>query len=342
MYWVLAPIYKKGAPMQFGAPATGKNPYEPSFDKKFNKADAALAFEKNSSLNALGLFTGIRGNGIVILDCDKNLTVLKRKWGDSIKGAPVVTSTRANAAKFIFRVPEELWGEVNGFGHSAEHCEGYEVLWGQQGLIFGAYPGSSDGKWPEGTYGFEGDPDDVPAAPDWLIAEMKAAKKPDSFIQNRQALDLSDRSEDEVAEIISDCLSVIPTRGRNARDHWIKIGMAIHSVLPNDLGLTLWSSWSSKDPEYSEHWKKGNPCEQTWKSFKPGRIGLGSLIWQADHADPKRTRFQERSRQILEAAEAVLAVQRTREVSLTFEEVIERGMRIYQGDDAGSEHVLEW
>jgi hypothetical protein len=58
---------------------------------------------------------------------------------------------------------------------------------------------------------------------------------------------------------------------------------------------------------------------------------LGSLIWKADRADPKRTRFDEKTRSILETAEA--AIQRTREVTLTFDEVIRRGMAIYEGDD---------
>ena len=31
--------------------------------------------------------------------------------------------------------------------------------------------------------------------------------------------------------------------------------MAIHSVLPNDLGLTLWSAWSAKDVEFAEEWE---------------------------------------------------------------------------------------
>lgn len=120
MDWVLAPIYRKGARMKSGREATGKNPYEPSFEKPFNKHDAKLAIEKNATLGAVGLFTGVRGNGIVILDCDKNLGVLQRKWGATLEGAPVVTSTRANAAKYIFRVPEALWGHVSGFGHSCD------------------------------------------------------------------------------------------------------------------------------------------------------------------------------------------------------------------------------
>lgn len=331
MDWVLAPIYKKGAPMKSGKSATGKNPFEPSFEKPFNKHDATLAIEKNPTLTAVGLFTGIRGNGYVILDVDKNLGVLKRKFGDTLKGAPVIESTRANAAKYIFQVPEELRGEVSGFSHSDEHADGYEVLWGAQGLVFGAYPGSNDGKWPAGVYGFEGDPDVVPVAPDWLLAEMKAAKKTTGFLKNKTALDLSDRTEDEVAEIINDCLSVIENRGSGQREHWVNIGMSIHSVLPNDRGLELWSDWSRKDGEFVHEWEKGNPCEITWNSFKPGSVGLGSLIWKADRSDPKRTRFDEKTRKILETAEA--AIQRTREVTLSFDEVIRRGMAIYEGDD---------
>ena len=143
----------------------------------------------------------------------------------------------------------------------------------------------------------------VPEAPEWLLAEMKAAKAPETFIKNRTALDLSDRTEDEVAVIITECLDVIENRGSGQRDHWVRVGMAIHSVLPNDLGLTLWSAWSAKDVEFSDEWERGNPCEATWNSFKPGRIGLGSLIYMADRVDPKRSRFTNNSKQILEAAE---------------------------------------
>ena len=330
--WVLAPIYRKGAKMRSGKEATGKNPLEIAFDKDLGPADVALQLEKNENLGAVGLFTGMRGRGIVILDVDKNLAALKRKWGDSLNGAPVITSTKKNAAKFIFRVPEELWNQVDGFGHGEDHKDGYEVLWGSQGLIYGAYAGSSCGKYPVGDYSFEGDPEAVPEAPEWLLAEMKAAKAPETFIKNRTALDLSDRTEDEVAVIITECLDVIENRGSGQRDHWVRVGMAIHSVLPNDLGLTLWSAWSAKDVEFSDEWERGNPCEQVWGSFKPGRIGLGSLIYMADRVDPKRSRFTNNSKQILEAAEAT-KVQQFREVTLSFDEIVRRGMAIYEQDD---------
>ena len=206
------------------------------------------------------------------------------------------------------------------------------MLWGRQGLIRGEYPGSKDGKWPAGEYSFEGDPQDVPVAPEWLLAEMKAAKTPETWIKNRTALDLSDRTEDEVAVIITECLDVVEHRGAGSRDHWVKVGMAIHSVLPGDLGLELWSKWSAKDVEFADEWERGNPCEQPWNSFKPGRIGLGSLIYLADRVDPKRTRCSVASKQILEAAEAA-RIQQYREVTLSFDEIIRRGMAIYEGDD---------
>jgi len=333
MDWVLAPIYRKGAKMVSGKDATGKNPLEIAFDKSLNRDDVALQLEKNSNLGAVGLFTGIRGKGIVILDVDRNLASLKRKWGSDLDGAPVITSTKKNAAKYIFRVPEHLWGEVSGFGHSEDHCDGYEVLFGAQGVIYGAYPGSQDSKWPAGEYSFEGDPDNVPEAPPWLLAEMRLAKAPNSFIKNRTALDLTDRTEDEIAVIINDCLDVIQPRGAGQRDHWIRIGMAIHSVLSNDLGLELWSKWSAKDLDFAHEWEGNqNPCKQPWNSFKAGgRIGLGSLIYQADLIDPKRTRFGDASKKILECAEAV--VQRFKEIGVSYDEIIRRGMAAYELED---------
>ena len=184
---------------------------------------------------------------------DRNLSRLLKKWGKTLEGAPVVTSTKANAAKYLFRVPEALWGEVKGFGLS-DTGAGYEVLWGRQGLLYGAYPGSSDGKAPAGFYGFEGDLEAIPEAPGWLLAEMKdhAGREvaDGGFIKNRKALDFSDRDPAEVAEIVQSALRVIPGQGAGSRDHWVKVGMAIHSELPTDLGLTLWAAWSAEDPEY--------------------------------------------------------------------------------------------
>ena len=332
---VYAPIYKKGSLMNSGKPATGKNPLEESYDREFGPADVVLALKKNPDLQAVGLFTGIRGKGIVILDVDKNHKNLSKQWGSTLANAPKITSPKKNAAKYIFRVPEELWGSVKGHGLRQEDGGDYEILWGpnRQGLLMGAYPGHKRTGTPEGHYLLEGDLGTIPEAPAWLIAEMKA---PPRTNQNRKDIDFSDRTSDEIIQIVGDCLSVIPHRGAGSREQWIQVGMAINSALPNDMGLALWSSWSAQDPDYSNEWNEAddhhNPCTEPWYSFKGSGVGLGTLIWLADREDPKRTRFPEDIAKIVKAAEEK-QVQEIRATVLDFDEVVKRAKNILDLDN---------
>jgi hypothetical protein len=323
-----APIYVKDSKLQSGKVSKGKTPLEKSHHAVMTPADVALQIHRKPDVfRAVGVFTGPRSRGLVILDVDRNLAKLTKKWGSSLEGAPKVTSTKANAAKYLYSVPEALWGEVSGFGLS-DTGAGYEVLWGRQGLLYGAYPGSSDGKGAEGFYGFEGDLEAIPEAPAWLLAEMKdhAGKGPvdGGFIKNRKALDFSDRAPEEVAEIIQSALRVIPGQGGGSRDHWIKVGMAIHSELPADLGLALWSAWSADDPEFADDWTDGNPCEDAWKSFKKGSVSLGTLFWLADQQLPGRLWLSEDLRKVVTEVEQD-RVQRIRSAGLPHEEIVKRG-----------------
>ena len=330
---VYAPIYRKGVEIKSKEgkilEATGKNPYGESYERNFSPDDVTYVLEKYPDrFGAIGLFTGLKGKGLVILDVDKNLAIHKKKWGDTLNGAPCITSTKKNAAKYIFNVPEELWSSVKGRFLSEQTSTCYEILWNRQGVIFGSYPGSATSS--EGKYGFEGDLDNIPTAPDWLIAEMKSLKANEEkagFVKNRSGLVLSDRTEDERAQIIQECLSVIPTKGAGSREHWLYVGMSIHSELPNDLGLELWSVWSKNDPDYINDWDKHNPCEAVWKSFKGSGRGIGSLIHDADEVDPKRLRFSPVSKDIVDKAQNELLV-RTRRVKMSFQEVKKEYMRI--------------
>ena len=330
---VYAPIYRKGVEIKSKEgkilEATGKNPYGESYERNFSPDDVTYVLEKYPDrFGAIGLFTGLKGKGLVILDVDKNLAIHKKKWGDTLNGAPCITSTKKNAAKYIFNVPEELWSSVKGRFLSEQTSTCYEILWNRQGVIFGSYPGSASSS--EGNYGFEGDLDNIPTAPDWLIAEMKHLKANEEkagFVKNRSGLVLSDRTEDERAQIIQECLSVIPTKGAGSREHWLYVGMSIHSELPNDVGLELWSVWSKNDPDYINDWDKHNPCEAVWKSFKGSGRGIGSLIHDADEVDPKRLRFSPISKDIVDKAQNELLV-RTRRVKMSFQEVKKEYMRI--------------
>ena len=326
-----APIYVKDSQLQSGKISKGKTPLEKSHHVVMEPADVALQIQRKPFVfRAVGVFTGPRSQGLVILDVDRNLAKLAKKWGSTLEGAPKVTSTKANAAKYLYRVPEALWGEVKGFGLS-DTGAGYEVLWGRQGLLYGAYPGSSDGKGAEGFYGFEGDLEAIPEAPAWLLAEMKDAAGKDpadgGFIKNRKALDFSDRAPEEVAEIIQSALRVIPGQGGGSRDHWIKVGMAIHSELPSDLGMTLWSAWSAEDPEFCDDWADGNPCEEVWKSFKKGSVTLGTLFWLADQQLPGRLWLGEDLRKVVAEVEQD-RVQRFRSTGLSHEEIVKRATAV--------------
>lgn len=340
--YAYAPIYCDGAVMPGdGKPSRGKSPHGRARYQVMEPADVALQIERRPEVfKAVGVFTGTRSHGLVILDVDANLARLKRKWGATLEGAPCVTSTKANAAKYLFLVPERYWGEVKGLSLAATGA-GYEVLWGRQGLLYGVYPGSSDGKAPAGAYALSGDLRSIPEAPAWLLAEMReaaAASDPvdgRGFLKNRKALDVSDRTEDEIAEIAQDCLRVIPQQGAGSRDHWLQVGMAIHAALPGELGLTLWSAWSAEDPEYAQEWADGNPCEKPWASFKQGGgIGFATLVWLADQQDPLRRRFSDSSRSVLEAAEA-RQVQEVRQATLSFEEAMARMKAVMELEDPG-------
>ena len=337
-----APIYAKGQVFgKHGDVSTGKAPYEKAHHAVLSPADVALLIEQRPEVfKAVGLFTGIRSDGLVILDVDANLTTLQKKWGDSLKDAPKVVSTKNNAAKFIFRVPEEQRSKVKGISGKVTGA-GYEVLWGMQGVIAGEYPGSSDGKAPKGFYALQGDLQDVPEAPEWLLAEMRAAKDADApvqgLIKNRKGLDFSGRTEDELFELIQDCLSVLPHLGRGTEDYWWSIGAMVAEALPNEKGLMLWSAWSCEDPAFEEEWASGNPCEAKWphilkRAGRTGNKGVGSLIYLADQYDVERQRFRESSRKTLEEVESS-KIQRIQAVHLDYEEVIKRAKALQELDN---------
>ncbi len=290
-HWATAPIYAKGAKMPNGKAACGKSPLGRAPHEKLSPEFTAQHIEKYpEEFKAVGVYSGARSEGLVIFDVDANLGAIEEKWGKDLENAPRITSPKKNAAKFLFVVPEEDRLTVSDLSHAAAGHEGWEVLWGRQGLLFGAYKD-------EGEYTFTGDVNNIPAAPEWLLERMREQHRKlcDQNVKPRlRDSRFQNRSREEKIEIARSCLSVIEPRGANSEQFWWEIGAMIHSELPNEDGLKLWEEWSRRDNEYADDWKDGrNPCVDRWvNGFRSGGLGFGSLIRQADLVDRERTRFQ--------------------------------------------------
>ena len=328
--WATCPIYAKGVKLPSGKEACGKSPLGKTHHENWSPAETALHIERFPQVfKAVGVFTGPRSNGLVILDIDANLAQLKQKWSKDLSTAPVVKSAKKNAAKYFFYVPREFWGEVDGLSLSASK-EGWEVLWGRQGLVGGAYKD-------QGVYTQEGDFESIPEAPEWLLAYMKESfRGKQKTDEGKKDPRYGMRTKEELQLIVKNCLSVIQPQGRGSEDQWWRIGAMINSELPGADGLKLWTEWSQRDDEYAEDWENNNdPCASRWDSGfgKSGGLGLGSLIKLADHYDPDRNRYlnDPAAKQVIEEIDQMPVSYR--QAILSFPEIIDRGFKCWDMDN---------
>lgn len=74
-------------------------------------------------------------------------------------------------------------------------------------------------------------------------------------------------------DLRSALLAISPDLDREA---WLRVGMALHSELPGDDGLALFDEWSRGGRTYA-----ARDVRDVWRSFKPGRITVGTLIAEA-------------------------------------------------------------
>ena len=89
--YAYAPIYAKGSQLPSGHVAKGKEPLGRAHHQIMGPADVLLQIERQPDLfQAVGVFTGPRSKGLVILDVDYKLGLLLRKCGDSLEGAPQI------------------------------------------------------------------------------------------------------------------------------------------------------------------------------------------------------------------------------------------------------------
>ena len=89
-----------------------------------------------------------------------------------------------------------------------------------------------------------------------------------------------------------------------------------------------------KDPHFDDDWQSGKGMpHQKWASFKSdGNITFGTLIILPINMIRKRIRFSEESREAYERERAKV-VQEIRQARPDFDDVIKRGMEIYEDSD---------
>ncbi len=106
------------------------------------------------------------------------------------------------------------------------------------------------------------------------------------------------------------------------RDVWVKMAMAVKSELGDD-GEWVWSDWSQSADNYN-----AASAKSVWKSVKPGKVGIGSLFYEAkangwawDRPERKLTAaelaaIREQSRLKAEAAAAEKAAEQAKAAEL--------------------------
>ena len=107
-------IYRHGIDIGDG-PEKGKRPDVKHQKTKGVEASVAVKslVEKPETYGAIGLYTG-QETGIVIYDIDRNLYGLQQEHPELLDSLHV-TSTRDNAAKFIFQVAEADRAKAEGW-----------------------------------------------------------------------------------------------------------------------------------------------------------------------------------------------------------------------------------
>ena len=321
----LCPIERKGV-----GNSTGKKPIYKYRDQNLNGHQVVDLMEKDSTISAAGLWCGTKNNGIVILDVDFKLHLLKRDKSKELGNPPTIVSTRKDAAKFVYRVPREKIAEVTGLVVEKGGSWSGEVIWANQGVVAGDYPGNADGS-PAGQYELtSGSFNEIPEAPAWLLAMMTNAKPKEGWISKGRTMRLTDRSEDDSARMIKECFSVIPPLGPSSYFDWVKLGMAVHSELPNQRGLDLWIDFSQKDNNYDD---AEESCTAKWATFKAdGKLSFGTLSYAADSHDPDQLRFTAKSREIFEELKAQKVVEWRNSV-LSHEDVVKQAKEILSLDN---------
>lgn len=106
------------------------------------------------------------------------------------------------------------------------------------------------------------------------VSAPKLAKRLGLDLQAQKVAASVELSGDTSLSVARSALQVIPADDRCV---WLKVGLAIHDLMPDDEGYGVWTEWSQRSGKY-----EADDQRRTWDGFvKGGGTTVASLFWLA-------------------------------------------------------------
>lgn len=117
------------------------------------------------------------------------------------------------------------------------------------------------------------------------------------------------------------------------RKTWIKVGAAIKSEF-GDEGFVLWDKWSQKADNY-----EASAIRDSWKSFKTGKISIGSLIYLAKQRGYSLPKSQQTTQQKTQAKQVTRDSKQSEDENKKRALAQKKSQDIWQKSHAVSKHA---
>lgn len=249
--------------------SVGKHPRTKKGSKDATTTEAQIRLWWSNWPDAsVGIATGSKA-GIFVVDIDRGEERDGFLWlgavGDELPDTPKAV-TPSGGVHLFFKYPSERSVKQS----SDQLCRGVDVR-SEGGYVVAAPSVGANGV----AYAWEDDlrEFDAPDAPAWLLdligASQERVRAPGAMRWRvNEMLDQNKRAE------IEDALRYVDS---DARDAWLRVGMAIHSEFANEDGFNLWSDWSSSSDKFDSTQQR-----YTWDRLDSyGGVGLSTIFYMA-------------------------------------------------------------
>ena len=253
-------------------PVIGKQPVGDAWqDSPLTKEQVIARIESDSSITGVGVLCGVPSCGYLFLDhdghsCDDLIeTLTGLSLEDALPTTVSFTSGKEGRRQEIYSVPELYWDAIRtkkiktGQIGIDKKKEQLEFRWtGCQSVIHGIHPETEKPYFFINPFSYTA----IAPAPQWMLDQMlKPLELPkvDYKAKGREPL-------------LSDILEALGFVEPDDYDEWINIGMALHSLSLDLLGV--WELWSQSSEKYT-----AGECAAKWDGFSAdGSINIWKLF----------------------------------------------------------------